>query len=246
MKKLRAAAIALVLAQLASASTLYYGGDPDGFSALVSGASWNTPLNPTSQNISWLYDDFVVPSGGWTITALGGNFVTEVPTAYWLEYHIRTGVSEGSPGTLVAFGYDVPTVTPNGFDFGQQTGFYVELTFPLTNFDVIELPPGTYWLSLFWHNYIVVPGAIPYITTTSGANAVGGPFSNRSYWHAPDFGLEYIDPAPLLGLENVDFSYRISGTLEITATPEPRMWLLIGTSLGLLRASKRKPAQARS
>jgi hypothetical protein len=149
ISKLCLAAIAFGLAPAAFADVLYYAGDPNGLGGVVSGAD-GRPSDGFTVNKARLYEDFVVPAGGWTITGLGGNFVTEAPTAYWLEYEIRTGVSEGVAGTLLYWGSFIPAITPNGFDypvpngFDGTTGYYVEVTFsPLAEVP-IGLSPGEY------------------------------------------------------------------------------------------------------
>ena len=227
------AVIALVLSPPGFAGVLYYGGDPDATLGLglVSGTD-GRPIGPLTLSKATVYDDFVVPAGGWTITGLGGHFATEVPTAYWLTWEIRTAMSEGVGGTLVTQGQSTPTVTPDGFDYGQ-TGHYVEVALPTENYDAIELGPGTYWLGLYWNNWIVHPGTIPYVRGTSGANGVGGPFTNGSYWNAPDFGIDFHNPAGDVGITNVDVSYRILGVSGVSSIPEPGSWLLVITGLGL-------------
>lgn len=252
-------ALALGLAPAAFADVLYYAGDPNGLGGVVSGAD-GRPFDGVTPNNARLYDDFEVPAGGWTITGLGGNFVTEAPTTYWLEYEIRTGVSEGVPGTLLYWGFDIPTVTPNGFDlpvppngFHGRTGHYVELT--LSSHDEIpeewkpgeynhlvplELGAGTYWLTLYWQNYIRNPGTLPYILPTSGANRVGGPFSNVSIWDAPGL-VNSTNIVPAYGVDDhLDFSYRMLGTAGISNVPEPGTWLLIGTGLCVGTAWRRR------
>jgi len=255
------AASVLGLAPAAFADVLYYAGDPNGLGGVVSGAD-GKPFDGFTVNNARLYDDFVVPAGGWTITGLGGNFATEVPFAYWLEYEIRTGVSEGVPGTLLYWGNFFPTVTPNGFDvpvppdgFNEATGQYVELT--LSSHDEIppewkpgeyshnvpiELGPGTYWMTLYWQNYIDRrrPGTLPYILPTSGANRVGGPFSNVSIWDTPGLGNS-LNVIPAYGVDDhLDFSYRILGTPGRSDVPEPATWLLISTGLCVGTAWQRR------
>ena len=90
------AVIALVLSPPGFAGVLYYGGDPDATLGLglVSGTD-GRPIGPLTLSKATAYDDFVVPASGWTVTGLGGHFATEVPTAYWLAWEIRTGMSEG-------------------------------------------------------------------------------------------------------------------------------------------------------
>lgn len=227
------AVIALGLSSPGFADVLYYGGDPDATAGLglVSGTD-GSPIVYFVISKATVYDDFVVGAGGWTITGLGGHFATGVPTAHWLAWEIRTGMSEGVGGTLVMQGQAIPTVTPDGFDFGQ-TGYYVEAALPTPNYDAIELGAGTYWLGLYWQNYISRPGSIPYIRGTSGTNAVGGPFTNGSSWNAPDFGIDFHNPAGDIGIANLDVSYRILGVSGVPPIPEPGSWLLMITGLGM-------------
>lgn len=233
MLKLVLAVIALGLAPSGFADVLYYGGDPDATlgRGLVSGTD-GRPILPFTISDATLYDDFVVPAGGWTVTALGGHFATEIPTAYWLSWEIRTGMSEGVGGTLVTQGQSIPTVISDGFDFGQ-TGYCVEVALPTENYFAIELGAGTYWLGLYWHNYIVGPGTVPYARGTSGANGVGGPSTNGSYWNAPDFGIDFHNPAGDVGIDNVDVSYRILGVSGVSSIPEPGSWPLVSVALAL-------------
>jgi len=226
------AVIALVLSPPGFADVLYYGGDPDATAGLglVSGTD-GRPIVPYTLSKATVYDDFIVPAGGWTITGLGGRFATEVPTAHWLGWEIRTGMSEGMGGTLVMQGQAIPTVTPDGFNYGQ-TGYHLQVALPTPNYDAIELGPGTYWLGLYWQNYLSFPGTIPYLRGTSGVNGVGGPFTNGSYWNAPDFGIDFHNPAGDLGIANLDVSYRILGVAGVSSVPEPGAWLLMISGLG--------------
>jgi hypothetical protein len=90
-------AIALGLAPTAFAGVLYYAGDPNGYGGVVSGTD-GMPFNGFETHDARLYDDFVVPAGGWTITGFGGNFVTEAPLAYWPHISILTLTCESSDG----------------------------------------------------------------------------------------------------------------------------------------------------
>jgi hypothetical protein len=249
IRTLSVAAVALGLAP-AFADVLYYAGDPNGLGGVVSGAD-GTPPDGFTVNTARLYDDFVVPAGGWKITGLGGNFLTETPTAFWLEYEIRTGVSEGVAGTLLYWGNLLPTVTPNGFNypvpngFSGTTGYYVELALSSLNevppglrpgeyshMVPIELGPGTYWMTLYWRNYITHPGTLPYLLPTSGDNRVGGPFSDVSLWDVPESGQNFANIIPDYGVDHhVDFSYRVLGTAGLSDVPEPGTGLLISTGL---------------
>ena len=241
MLKLVLAVIALGLAPSGFAGVLYYGGDPDAIlgTGLVSGTDGRPIVPWLVINKATVYDDFVVPAGGWTITGLGGHFATEVPIAYWLSWEIRMGMSEGVGGTLVTQGNWIPTVRPDGFDYGL-TGYDLEVALPTKYHDAIELGPGTYWLGLYWSNYIFRPGTIPYVRGTSGANRVGGPFTNGSYWNAPEFGIDFSNPAGNLGIDNVDVSYRILGFSGVSPIPEPGSWLLVSMGLGLAAMRPRR------
>ena len=112
----------LFLTAFANAATLFYGGDFD-----VNNPNANAIANENDALVSGspygaaAYQNFVISSGTqWNVTGLfTNNQMTINPTtAYW---EIRSGVSEGNGGTLIASGSGIDTVTPTGRVFDEYT-----------------------------------------------------------------------------------------------------------------------------
>jgi hypothetical protein len=132
----------------------------------------------SDQQFARVYDDFVVPDGGWTVTGVFAHtnmFPTEVTEACW---EIREGVAEGDPGTLVASGLSPATQTQVD-SVGDGKNVYLLQVNGLS----VQLPPGRYWLSVapvVPQSYsVTLPRLEMYICMTLGANAVGDPPGNN-------------------------------------------------------------------
>src|SRR5204862_6336608 len=143
---------------------LLYNGDFNGGNGLAN--EQNTSLG--DGRYARVYDDFVVTdSGGWNITSVFSDNLenTNVTGATW---EIRTGLSEGNGGTLIASGMTMtPVVTPTG-----RSGFgFTEFMIEVTGLNV-NLPPGTYWLNVTPIGDLT---GRSFDSTTSGANCVGTP-----------------------------------------------------------------------
>jgi hypothetical protein len=127
-------------------------------------------------------------SNGPPILALFTNNLSRLsPTgAYW---EIRSGMSEGDGGTLIASG------TASGGNFVQtptgRSGFgYTEYTDVALGLD-IELPPGTYW-------FAVVPQATSqadrsFNSNTFGLNSIGTDIDNEQYFNSALFGAHFTN-----------------------------------------------------
>ena len=196
----------------AGSVTLWYNGDEDGRDA------WS---NQTDVGYSLVYDDFIVPIGDtYDITGVFSNDIMSDPaaatTAHW---EIRAGVSSANGGTLVASGDGADTVTATGrsLNFGTPVNEY-------TNQVAVNviLTAGTYWLA-------VAPDVAvqnSYITTTSGANAVGSPPGNDGdSFESSSYLSSYFVPMSNPSNEGPgtwDYSMGIIGTDQTpAAVPEP-------------------------
>ena len=137
------AGLVLVLARAISAQGVpagtvgWYNGD---CSSPIDG--WNDYYLSDTQFMR-IWDDFVVPPGGWTITGVFSNnslYVdpSQVTQVSWV---IASGLGAGSTGgTVVASGLGLSAVTPTRNANG---------TYHLEVDDLwVQLPPGTYWLSM--------------------------------------------------------------------------------------------------
>lgn len=212
----------------ASAQLLWYNGDFDDVGGL-------TNERDTIVTQSAIYDDFIVPAGQtWNITSVFSNNLADT-IAVCADWEIRSGVSLGNGGTLVDSATCAPVVTtPTGRSGFGFTEFMYESPVSVT------LGPGTYWLT-------VVPvdsgGGRSFISTTSGANAVGSPPGNNgnSFWDSTFFGTSFANAGDPFGLTEVDFSMGINGTVGGQVIPEPgSVALLMGMSTGLLVLVRRR------
>jgi len=173
-------------------------------------------------------DNFGPTSGQWTVTGVFSNNImdpglnTAITTANW---EIRTGVSEGNGGTVVASASNAPaTVTPTGRSAFGRTEYTVEVDG--LNVTLDALPAGQFY---FLDVVPVVPlgvGGQSFITTTSGANCVGTPCGNdgNSWWNSNLFGVTWTTTMNLFGSGTWDLSMGVIGTAgspSPTPTPTP-------------------------
>jgi hypothetical protein len=232
---LAAAAVLLLYGSHAKAgSILWYNGNADQRDAIG---------NQTGIADGLVYDDFIVPvNQTFTITAVFSNDampngVGSNMTAYW---EIRSGVSAGDGGTLLASGDGADTTTNSGttFNFGG-------LSYPIYQNEVsglsVTLGPGTYWLAVAPD----VSNSGSYIVTTSGSGAIGTPPGNdgNSYFSSTFFGDSFLpttDPS-IEGPGTWDYSMGIIGTAAVVPEPSSLILGLIGmiTTAGSVWARRR-------
>jgi hypothetical protein len=203
------AAFALNTTAIAQAppGSLWYNGDFNGVNGLSN--ERNTIITQAA-----VYDDFNVTSPAWNVTAVfSDNLANTVITG--ADWEIRTGVSQGNAGTLVASGTtNSPLVTPTGRSGFGFTEYMVEVTG--LNVFLPMLPSGQH----YWLNVTPVGNGTgrSFNSTTSGTNCVGTPcgndqnaFFNSSYTDAFFVGQPY------------DFSNGVIGTV----VPEPITWAMM-------------------
>jgi hypothetical protein len=229
----------------AHASTLWYNGNMDNRDFFVNQTSSLAPGGVDGR----IYDNFIVPvNQQWTISGVFSNdienpILPSTPTT--ASWEIRSGVSSGVGGTLVASGDGADVLTATGrtttvFFPGSATEYTNQV-----NGLSVTLSAGTYWLS-------VAPDtngadALGWdISSTSGASAVGSPPGNddNSYFSSANYGLSFFSASSLEGGGTWDYSMGVVGTA--VATPEPSsMALLIAASFSLpaIRFSRRKAAR---
>lgn len=215
LKKL---ALLLLLAVVASPVyadvTLWYNGDFDGVNGLVNQVD-DSPFQ------AYVYDDFTISSGTWTLTgAFTNNLMSFAIESADVE--IRSGVSAGNGGTLIYGAYGVlfnQTATGrSGFNLPEYT-----ISVDLPN---LVLGPGTYWV-------MVAPrdtnGGVSFVSTTSGANCIGLPCGtgNNSFFDSAYYGAVF-EPATTF-LSPADFSMGVIGTSS--AVPEPSSLIMLGSGL---------------
>ena len=235
MKKLALLSLLALLffTTLANADTLFYGGDFDPNNPYCYGlpneTDWIVGGDPYG---AATYQNFT-NSQAWTVTGLfTNNFSTlAARIGYW---EIRSGVSEGNGGTLIASG------TASGGDFTHtptgRSGFnYNEYQDMVSGVNVF-LNPGTYWLA-------VVPYDVPvtargagldrsFNSSTFGLNSVGTQTSHLQYFNSAFFGV-YFTNADNEGPEYfATFSSGVIGSVGVLEPiPEPSSLIMLGSGL---------------
>ncbi len=167
---------------------LFYGGDFDPNDPNANGLNnENDALVGGNPYGAATFQNFVIGSGTtWNVTGLFTNNLSQLnPTsAYW---EVRTGVSEGNGGTLIASG------TAKGSNFTQtatgRSGFGFNEFTDLASGLNLCLASGTYW-------FAVVPqdpfnASHSFNSNTFGLNAIGTQISDMQYFNSAFFGANY-------------------------------------------------------
>ncbi len=119
-----------------------------------------------------VYDDFVVPEGGWTVAAVFSNNRMDFSGVTYAAWEIRAEMAPGRGGRKVAAGLSPATQTvipgTGPFEHDPLVGYRIQV-----DGLHLRLAPGRYWLS-------VAPVGMgnSWISATLGRNAVGEPPGN--------------------------------------------------------------------
>ena len=167
------------------------------------------------------YDNFTLTQAS-TITGLFGSYQSSTPSWTVGHYEIRSGLSNGNLGTLVASGSGAftPTATSAFEYFSELLGLN------------ISLAAGNYWLFLAPESTDDSrPGAYSNLmgaNTTNALNAAG----DLSYWMDSQAG----GGNPQLDTSvHYDLAYGAYGVAaSVVATPEPASMILLATGLGFV------------
>ena len=216
---------ALVLNTTATAQappgSLWYNGDFNQVDGLPN--ERNTAVTQAA-----VYDDFNVTAPlGWNVTAVfSDNLIAPAPII-GADWEIRTGISEGNAGTLIASGTtSSPVVTPTGRGGLGLPEYMVEVTG--LNVFLPMLPPGQH----YWLNVTPVGNGMgsSFNGTTSGMNCVGTPCGNdqNAFFNSTFFGT-YFTSTSNRG-QPYDYSNGVIGTV----VPEPATAVLLTCGMGAL------------
>ncbi|HEY4084916.1 MAG TPA: hypothetical protein VGM43_03210 [Bryobacteraceae bacterium] len=168
---------------------------------------------------SFIYDDFNVGAAGVDITGLiATEAIDNAAGITQASWEIRSGVSSGNGGTLVASGTNNISLVDTGAALG---GEIYNVTLNGIN---VNLGAGTYWLAIA----PVLPGnQRAWIQTTTGVNAVGSPQGNNgnSFANGPALGANFTPISVYFG-SSFDFSEGV-----LTSTPEPTTLSLSAAAL---------------
>lgn len=213
----------------ASSITGFYEGDPNlpttGLTNIdnPTGVSGFNNGNPYFADV---YESFVVPAGGWTVDEVFSNDGMDFSTAT-ADWQIRSGMSSGNGGTVVASGSDAASIqTSTGLTDSDGQTIY---TIDVGGLD-IPLSQGTYWLT-------VEPVGTPdsAIIGTNGANAVDA--AGIAIDNFPAIGENYLGPVGSAGATK--FSMGLDIVSNESSAPEPGTVLLAASAfLGLWLARK--------
>ena len=201
------------------ATTLWYNGNYDLNDAATN--ENNVPINiggTYKLEQALVYDNFVVPVGlNYVLTSVfSNNQIAYSATPTTATWQIRTGLSAGKAGTLVASGDTAATETLETSSNASNANNYLyneyQISAAVTG---VTLPPGTYWLAVA-PDSLGYYGDQSYIETTKGASAVGTPPGN-------DGNSFLFNNLTGTGAENyvassLDFSAGVAGS---TVVPEP-------------------------
>jgi hypothetical protein len=209
----------------ARADVLFYAGDFDpSFWYSDSLSNENDAYVYGNPYGSAVYQNFIIPSGEtWNVSSLFSNDIMSVnPTSIYWE--IRTGLSEGNGGTLLASGA--------GSDSYHLKNQYQEYTNTVSALN-LTLQPGMYWLT-------VVPEAPgqqgrSYNTNTFGRNAIGMQESDEQYFNSPFFDFSFTNA------DNIGMFPRFSDGVIGNIVPEPSSLVMLVTgALAVVAGLKRR------
>jgi hypothetical protein len=209
------------LALVANAHAQFFGGYGDGVTSLPTGDNTiGTPLRI-------IYDDFTFDIAG---DIMGFDLVglDNTGSPVRMYYEIRTGMSPGNAGTLVASGTTTGatiSALPTNGSFGTPppgSGTYARYEGGFPGGSELHLAAGTYWIGLApleSFGYFAV-------ASTQGFGSIGHPIDNGNafYYDSSNPSLNFVS------MGATDFAVQVD-TLANTSVPEPATSALLGIAM---------------
>lgn len=194
---------------------VFYGGDLDLNDPNQNGlANENDAIVGGSPYGAATYQNFTL-SGATTIGGLASNNLSTLnpATGYW---EIRSGVSEGNGGTLIASGTGATTNQATGrsdFGYNEYTTFVGGLS--------VNLGAGTYWMAVVPQD----PGTSgrSFNSNTDGLNSVGTQTNGQQFWNSSYFGVNFTNA-------NNEGVFNTFSQAAYTV-PEPSSLIMLGSGL---------------
>ncbi len=194
----------------------FYGGDLDLNDPNQNGlANENDAIVGGSPYGAAVYQNFKWVNNGGPLVGLATNNLSGLnpTTAYW---EIRSGVSEGNGGTLIASGTGATSNVATGrSDFGlaEYSNFVNATAF---------LHSGTYWMA-------VVPNDPnnpnrSFNSNTDGLNSRGSQTSGQQFFNSPFFGANFLNA-------NSQGVFNTFSQAAYSFEPEPSSIVLLGSGL---------------
>jgi hypothetical protein len=139
---------------------------------------------------SRVYDDFVVPEGGWTVVGVFSDNHMNAGIVTKAAWEIRKDMAPGNEGKGVAAGTNRATQT-------RIPGLVRSRNDPLVGYRIqvsgirVHLAPGRYWLNVA----PVIERRVSYIDTTLGRNAFGVPLGDNglALFFTPSDGVRAVE-----------------------------------------------------
>lgn len=232
--------VAALTASVSPATADWYAGDPASTTlAPLAAFAWSTNA-PSPGYVAFTFDNFTwTNAGGGLVDTLGGHFVSggggAITGVTYAQWEIRSGVSAGNAGTLVASGSGVPVLTPTAFT-SQIIGYPAPDPVARVELDVADfvLAPGNYWLGFSIGD--AGAGIGGFVAETLGAGGVGGPLNDGNAFYFQGDGTtnpwNYVDVTSQWG-GPMDAAYFIT---EVPAPSGASVLVLAG----LLAARRRR------
>jgi hypothetical protein len=218
---IRIACAAALLAAYSPTAQLCAQGTPTGVVGWYNG-DWRpaipgaTNWHATGQQFAHVYDDFVVPAGGWTVAGVFAHLSMRTGAVTQAFWEIRSGVSSGDGGVTVASGIGAATMTKTGTVGGGQDVYLIQVNGLWTT-----LAAGRYWLSVA----PVTQDTQSYLCKTLGDNAVGEPkgVNGESYGHRTTDGA-YFTPHQGTGQGGTSADHSLGVILSGAPTARESAW----------------------